>query len=60
MRQGLFITFEGIDGCGKSLMAAMTQTWLVENGYEVSVPLFVNIGDIIRIDTRTGEYMERV
>ncbi len=32
----------------------------LENGYEVSVPLFVNIGDIIRIDTRTGEYMERV
>ena len=39
MRQGLFITFEGIDGCGKSLMAAMTQTWLVENGYEVLATL---------------------
>ena len=32
----------------------------LENGYEISVPLFVNIGDVIRIDTRTGEYMERV
>ncbi len=32
----------------------------LENGYEISVPLFVNIGDTIRIDTRTGEYMERV
>ena len=32
----------------------------LENGYEVSVPLFVNIGDVIKIDTRTGEYMERV
>ena len=32
----------------------------LENGFEISVPLFVNIGDIIRIDTRTGEYMERV
>ncbi|KAJ51490.1 elongation factor P [Clostridium tetanomorphum] len=32
----------------------------VETGAVVSVPLFVNEGDIIRIDTRTGEYMERV
>ena len=32
----------------------------LENGLEISVPLFVEIGDIIRIDTRTGEYMERV
>ena len=32
----------------------------LENGYEILVPLFVNIGDVIRIDTRTGEYMERV
>ena len=32
----------------------------LENGYEISVPLFINIGDVIKIDTRTGEYMERV
>lgn len=32
----------------------------LETGYEISVPLFINIGDVIRIDTRTGEYMERV
>ena len=32
----------------------------LENGLEISVPLFVNIGDKIRIDTRTGEYMERL
>ena len=32
----------------------------LENGLEISVPLFVEIGDRIRIDTRTGEYMERV
>jgi elongation factor P len=29
----------------------------VETGAEVSVPLFVNIGDKIKIDTRTGEYL---
>jgi elongation factor P len=32
----------------------------VETGAEVYVPLFVNQGDKIRIDTRTGEYCERV
>ena len=32
----------------------------LENGYEISVPLFINIGDVIRIDTRTGEYLERI
>ena len=32
----------------------------LENGFEISVPLFINIGDVIKIDTRTGEYMERV
>ena len=32
----------------------------LENGLEISVPLFVEIGDVIRIDTRTGQYMERI
>ena len=32
----------------------------VETGAEVRVPLFINTGETIRIDTRTGEYMERV
>ena len=32
---------------------------VVETGAEVRVPLFINEGDLIRIDTRTGEYMER-
>ncbi|MDR0931239.1 MAG: elongation factor P [Clostridiales bacterium] len=32
----------------------------LETGAEIMVPLFVNEGDVIRIDTRTGEYMERV
>jgi len=33
---------------------------LVSTGYSVNVPLFVNEGDQLRIDTRTGEYSERV
>lgn len=32
----------------------------LETGAIVSVPLFVNQGDVISIDTRTGEYMKRV
>ena len=32
----------------------------VETGATVSVPLFVEIGDKIKIDTRTGEYLSRV
>jgi len=33
---------------------------IVETGAQVNVPLFVNIGDKIQIDTRTGEYLKRV
>lgn len=32
----------------------------LENGLEVKVPLFINNGDIVKVDTRSGEYMERV
>ncbi len=32
----------------------------IESGAEVRVPLFINQGDIVKIDTRTGAYMERV
>ena len=31
----------------------------LETGYSVRVPLFINQGDVLRIDTRTGNYMER-
>lgn len=37
-----------------------TKPATVETGYTLNVPLFVNTGDMLRIDTRTGEYMERV
>ena len=33
---------------------------VLETGAKINVPLFVNIGDIIKIDTRTGEYLSRV
>ncbi|MCX7923273.1 MAG: elongation factor P [Clostridia bacterium] len=37
-----------------------TKPATVETGAVIKVPLFVNQGDVIRIDTRTAEYMERV
>ncbi len=32
----------------------------LETGFNINVPLFINMGDKIRVDTRTGTYMERV
>ena len=32
----------------------------LETGITIQVPLFVNTGDVVRVDTRTGEYLERV
>ena len=43
---------------GNTAMGA-TKMAKVETGYEVRVPLFVNEGDKLRIDTRTGNYIER-
>ena len=37
-----------------------TKAAIVSTGYQAQVPLFVNIGDKIRIDTRTGAYLTRV
>ena len=36
-----------------------TKPATLETGAEIRVPLFIDEGEIIRIDTRTGEYMER-
>ena len=39
---------------------AGTKPATVQTGYEVQVPLFLNQGDKVKIDTRTGEYLGRV
>ena len=36
-----------------------TKPATLETGYQISVPLFINIGDKIRVDTRDGSYMSR-
>ena len=37
-----------------------TKPATLETGLVVSVPLFVNTGDVVKVDTRTGAYLERV
>jgi elongation factor P len=32
----------------------------LSTGHKLAVPLFIQVGDVLRIDTRTGEYVERV
>jgi elongation factor P len=38
----------------------VTKPATIDTGAEIGVPAFVGIGDKIRVDTRTGEYIERV
>lgn len=38
----------------------VTKPAKLETGFEIAVPLFVNNGETIKVDTRTGEYVERV
>jgi elongation factor P len=32
----------------------------IGTGASINVPLFISVGDVIKIDTRTGQYLERV
>lgn len=41
-------------------VGSATKPVIVESNYEVQVPLFIEEGDIIRLDTRTGEYVEKI
>ena len=45
--------FKGDTATGASKPATL------ETGAVIKVPLFINIGDVLKIDTRTGEYLER-
>jgi elongation factor P len=47
----------GIKGDSVSNMTKMAK---LETGADIKVPLFIKVGDKIKVDTRTGEYVERV
>ena len=40
-------------------VSSVTKDAVLENGLKVKVPLFINTGDKLKIDTRNGEYVER-
>jgi elongation factor P len=44
---------------GDTATGAVKQAKL-ETGAQINVPLFINEGDVLKVDTRTGEYSERV
>ena len=59
----LFVELEITDtepGFNGDTAQGATKPAIVETGAQVNVPLFVNQGDKIKIDTRTGEYLSRV
>lgn len=37
-----------------------TKTVVLETGAKINVPLFINEGDIVRVNTQTGDYVERI
>ena len=58
-----FVELEVVDcepGIQGDTSKSTTKPAKLETGYTLPVPLFINIGDKIRIDTRDGSYMERV
>ena len=40
--------------------AASPKPAILETGFEIKVPQYINVGDKVKIDTRTGEFIERV
>ncbi|MDD5955369.1 MAG: elongation factor P [Lachnospiraceae bacterium] len=59
----LFVELEVTDtepGLKGNTATGATKPATLETGAEVQVPLFVNTGDKLQIDTRTGEYLKRV
>jgi len=41
-------------------ISAQTKSAVLETGYTIAVPPFIKSGDILKIDTRTGTYVERI
>jgi elongation factor P len=37
-----------------------TKSATLETGYAIAVPAFIKVGDVLKVDTRSGSYVERV
>lgn len=55
-----FLVTEAPPGLKGDTVSGATKTVVIETGAKVQTPLFVNEGDVIRVNTETGEYAERV
>jgi elongation factor P len=51
---------ETVPGVRGNTVSGATKPAKLETGATVQVPLFINEGDVIKVDTRTGDYIERV
>lgn len=51
---------ETVPGIKGDSVSNMMKPATLETGYEVNVPLFIKEGDVVKVDTRTGEYLSRV
>ena len=51
---------ESAPGIKGDTATGATKPATLETGHEIQVPLFIDEGDKVRIDTRTGQYVERV
>ena len=53
------VTQTGGAARGNTVAGSAYKDAVLENGLTVKVPLFINNGEVIRVDTRTGDYVER-
>jgi elongation factor P len=48
------------EGGEQSILANATKPAVLETGAQIEVPLFIDVGDIVKVDTRTDDYIQRV
>lgn len=59
----VFVTLkvaQTVPGVKGDTVSGGTKPATLETGAQVQVPLFINVGDTVKVDTRTGEYITRV
>jgi elongation factor P len=56
----LVVKTESSEGASSSSMSSNTKIAILETGAKIRVPLFVDTGDIVKVDTQTNELIQRV